>query len=57
MPVPAAEAEELVAALIAEGLLLEDVPAVLPHLLPGEFLVSRIHVDLLRVCTACCPGC
>jgi hypothetical protein len=20
-------------------------------------LVGRIHVDLLRVCTACCPGC
>ncbi len=32
MPVPRAQAETLVAALLAEGLLLEEVPAVLPHL-------------------------
>jgi hypothetical protein len=32
VPVPGAEAEALVAALLAEGLLLEEVPAVLPHL-------------------------
>lgn len=32
VPVPAAEAETLVTALLAEGLLLEEVPAVLPHL-------------------------
>ncbi|WP_368858258.1 putative leader peptide [Modestobacter italicus] len=24
--------------------------------LPGELLVSRLHVDLLRVATATCPG-
>jgi len=23
---------------------------------PTVLLVGRIHVDLLRVCTACCPG-
>ncbi|MGY5885287.1 putative leader peptide [uncultured Modestobacter sp.] len=23
---------------------------------PGELLVSRLHVDLLRVATATCPG-
>jgi hypothetical protein len=32
VPVPRAEAETLVSALLAEGLLLEEVPAVLPHL-------------------------
>jgi hypothetical protein len=32
VPVPRAEAEPLVTALLAEGLLLEEVPAVLPHL-------------------------
>jgi hypothetical protein len=32
VPVPRAEAETLVTALLAEGLLLEEVPAVLPHL-------------------------
>jgi hypothetical protein len=32
VPVPRAQAEDLVAALLAEGLLLEEVPAVLPHL-------------------------
>ncbi|GAB3347158.1 hypothetical protein [Modestobacter lapidis] len=32
VPVPRAEAEALVRALLAEGLLLEEVPAVLPHL-------------------------
>ncbi|WP_331437105.1 putative leader peptide [Modestobacter italicus] len=24
--------------------------------LPGDLLVSRLHVDLLRVSTAACPG-
>ena len=32
VPVPRAQAETLVAALLAEGLLLEEVPSVLPHL-------------------------
>jgi hypothetical protein len=32
VPVPPAEAERLLAALLAEGLLLEEVPAVVPHL-------------------------
>jgi hypothetical protein len=32
LPVPRAEAETLVTALLAEGLLLEEVPGVLPHL-------------------------
>jgi hypothetical protein len=32
VPVPGAEAEALVTALLEEGLLLEDVPVVLPHL-------------------------
>lgn len=32
LPVPRTRAEELVTALLAEGLLLEEVPAVLPHL-------------------------
>jgi hypothetical protein len=32
VPVPGAEAEALVTALLAEGLLLEELPAVLPHL-------------------------
>ncbi|MGY1839072.1 MULTISPECIES: putative leader peptide [unclassified Modestobacter] len=30
--------------------------ALLPPPLPGELLVSRLHVDLLRVATATCPG-
>ncbi|WP_369130179.1 putative leader peptide [Modestobacter roseus] len=30
--------------------------APLPATLPGELLVSRLHVDLLRVATATCPG-
>ncbi|WP_369136977.1 putative leader peptide [Modestobacter versicolor] len=25
--------------------------------LPGDLLVSRLHVDLLRVSTAACRGC
>jgi hypothetical protein len=25
--------------------------------LPGDLLVSRLHVDLLRVSTAACPAC
>ena len=28
----------------------------LPSTLPGAFLVSRLHVDLLRVSTAACPA-
>ena len=28
----------------------------LPSALPGAFLVSRLHVDLLRVSTATCRG-
>jgi hypothetical protein len=28
----------------------------LPSALPGAFLVSRLHVDLLRVSTAACPA-
>ena len=27
-----------------------------PSTLPGAFLVSRLHVDLLRVSTAACRG-
>jgi hypothetical protein len=40
VPVPPAQAEQLVAALLAEGLLLEEVPAVLPHL-PVESATLR----------------
>ena len=32
------------------------VPTRLPSSLPGAFLVSRLHVDLLRVSTAACLG-
>jgi len=28
----------------------------LPSQFPGAFLVSRLHVDLLRVSTAACPA-
>ncbi|MCZ2824279.1 MULTISPECIES: putative leader peptide [unclassified Modestobacter] len=31
-------------------------PTRLPSALPGAFLVSRLHVDLLRVSTAVCLG-
>jgi hypothetical protein len=40
VPVPPAQAEQLLAALLAEGLLLEEVPAVLPHL-PVESATVR----------------
>jgi hypothetical protein len=40
VPVPPAQAEQLVAALLAAGLLLEEVPAVLPHL-PVESATLR----------------
>ncbi|MGY1855454.1 putative leader peptide [Modestobacter sp. SYSU DS0290] len=30
--------------------------ALRPAALPGELLVSRLHVDLLRVSTAACPA-
>jgi hypothetical protein len=40
VPVPPAQAEQLLAALLAEGLLLEEVPAVLPHL-PVESATLR----------------
>ncbi|WP_277424749.1 putative leader peptide [Modestobacter sp. KNN46-3] len=32
------------------------LPTRLPSTLPGAFLVSRLHVDLLRVSTAACPA-
>ncbi len=40
VPVPREDAETLVGALLAEGLLLEEVPAVLPHL-PVESATLR----------------
>jgi hypothetical protein len=42
VPVPPAQAEQLLAALLAEGLLPEEVPAVLPHLPVEEATVREV---------------
>jgi hypothetical protein len=52
VPVPPAQAEQLLAALLAEGLLLEEVPAVLPHL-PVEAATLR---EVNAIVAASGPG-